>query len=58
VTFYPPLTKLSHSVPAVALTDQFSGQGLGTEWSVHDKRSAFLGRFELGEALTAEVHQH
>lgn len=58
VTFYPPLTKLSHAVPAVALTDEFKGQGLGTDWSLHDKRSAFLGRFELGENMTAEVHQH
>jgi hypothetical protein len=59
VTFYPPLTKLSHAVPAVALTDEFNGQGLGTDWSLHDKRSAFLGRFELGENMTAEVHhQH
>ena len=58
VTFYPPLTKLSHAVPAVALTDEFQGQGLGTDWSLHDKRSAFLGRFELGENMTAEVHQH
>jgi hypothetical protein len=58
VTFYPPLTKLSHAVPAVALTDEFKGQGLGTDWSLHDKRSAFLGRFELGAATTAELHQH
>lgn len=57
VTFYPPLTRLTHSVPAVALTDEFQGQGLGTDWSLHDKRSAFLGRFELGENITAEVHQ-
>ena len=57
-TFYPPLAKLSHAVPAVALTDEFKGEGLGTDWSLHDKRSAFLGRFELGETTTAEVHAH
>jgi hypothetical protein len=57
-TFYPPLAKLSHAVPAVALTDEFKGQGLGTDWSLHDKRSAFLGRFEVGQTVTAEVHEH
>lgn len=57
-TFYSPLAKLSHAVPAVALTDEFKGEGLGTDWSLHDKRSAFLGRFVLGETVTAEVHQH
>jgi hypothetical protein len=40
------------------LTDEFKGQGLGTDWSLHDKRSAFLGRFEVGETVTAEVHEH
>jgi hypothetical protein len=57
-TFYPPLAKLSHAVPAVALIDEFKGQGLGTDWSLHDKRSAILGRFEVGETVTAEVHEH
>jgi hypothetical protein len=45
VTFYPPLVKLDHSVPAVALTDRYAGPGLGTDWTLHGKRSAFLGRF-------------
>jgi hypothetical protein len=30
-TFYPPLTQLSHSMPAVALTDTYKGPGLGVD---------------------------
>jgi len=44
-TFYPPLTKVAHSVPAVALTDAYSGPGLGENWDLHGKRSAFVGMF-------------
>ncbi len=44
-TFYPPLTQTTHAMPAVAMTDQFSGPGLGTQWTIHDKRSAFVGTF-------------
>lgn len=45
VTFYPPLTELAHSMPAVALTDTYSGPGLGVSWDLHGKRSAFVGTF-------------
>jgi hypothetical protein len=45
VTFYPPLTQLAHSMPAVAVTDQYSGPGLGVDWDLHGKRSAFVGTF-------------
>lgn len=44
-TFYPPLTQLSHSMPAVALTDKYRGPGLGVDWESHGKRSAFVGTF-------------
>jgi uncharacterized protein DUF1326 len=44
-TFYPPLTELAHSMPAVALTDMYSGPGLGVSWDLHGKRSAFVGTF-------------
>jgi hypothetical protein len=44
-TFYPPLTKLSHSMAAVATTDEFEAPGLGVDWARHDKRSAFVGTF-------------
>jgi hypothetical protein len=45
VTFYPPLTELAHSMPAVALTDTYNGPGLGVSWNLHGKRSAFVGTF-------------
>jgi hypothetical protein len=45
VTFYPPLTQLARSMPAVALTDSYSGPGLGVSWDLHGKRSAFVGTF-------------
>jgi len=44
-TFYPPLAETSHSMPAVALVDQYNGPGLGVSWTLHDKRSAFVGSF-------------
>ncbi len=45
VTFYPPLTPLAHSMPAVAVTDSYNGPGLGESWNLHGKRSAFVGVF-------------
>jgi hypothetical protein len=45
VTFYSPLTETAHSMPAVALTDSYSGPGLGVSWDLHGKRSAFVGTF-------------
>ncbi len=43
--WYRPLNKLDHAMPAYALANQFSGQGLGTTWSSPDKRSSFIGTF-------------
>jgi hypothetical protein len=45
VTFYPPLTPLTHSMPAVALTDSYRGPGLDVDWESHGRRSAFVGTF-------------
>jgi len=45
VTFYPPLTQLTHSMPAVALTDSYHGPGLDVDWESHGRRSAFVGTF-------------
>lgn len=45
VTFYPPLTPTTHSMPAVAMTDAYHGPGLGVDWESHGKRSAFVGTF-------------
>ena len=43
--YYPPLTSTTHALPAVAVVDQWSGQGLGVSWTTHDKRNAFVGTF-------------
>lgn len=52
-TFYPPLTPTTHAMPAVALTDEYQGQGLNDKWSLHNKRSAFVGTFEKKELLAS-----
>jgi hypothetical protein len=44
-TFYEPLTHVSHAMPAVAMTDSYNGRSLGRTWTLHDKRSAFVGTF-------------
>ena len=44
-TFYPPLTQVNDAMAAVAMTDSYSGKGLGKTWTLHDKRSAFVGSF-------------
>jgi hypothetical protein len=46
-TFYPPLTETTHAMPAVAITDSYQGPGLGTDWELHGKRSAFVGTFAM-----------
>lgn len=53
-TFYPPLTETTHSMPAVALTDEYQGQGLNDTWTLHDKRSAFVGSFEKKQLLASK----
>jgi len=45
VTFYPPLTQGTHSMPAVAVTDAYNGPGLDESWDLHGQRSAFVGTF-------------
>ena len=42
---YRPLTKLGHSMPVFAIVSQFSGNGLGVQWLIADKSSAFVGDF-------------
>ena len=44
-TFYKPLTQTTHAMPAVAMTDEYCGKDLNTSWTLHDKRSAFVGTF-------------
>lgn len=44
-TYYPPLTDSVHAMAAVAVTDQYRGPDLGVVWTLHNKRSAFVGTF-------------
>ena len=44
-TYYPPLTELSHAMPAYTLSEEYRGSGLEVEWRINDKRSAFVGTF-------------
>jgi hypothetical protein len=44
-TFYQPLTATTHAMPAVAMTDEYRGTDLNISWTLHDKRSAFVGTF-------------
>ncbi len=44
-TFYPPLARLDHAMPAFTVANRFEGSGLGTTWSSPGKRSAFVGSF-------------
>lgn len=53
-TYYPPLTETTHAMPAVALTDEYQGQGLNDTWTLHDKRSAFVGTFEKKQLLASK----
>ena len=48
-TWYHPLTKVDHAMPAYALAHSYSGKGLNTTWSSPDKRSAFVGSFSLND---------
>jgi hypothetical protein len=47
-TYYQPLTKLDHSMPAHTVDNRFEGEGLNVTWSSPDKNSAFLGSFAVG----------
>jgi len=45
--YYPPLTRVTHAMPAYTLNAAFSGQGLGEVWDRSEARSAFIGSFSL-----------
>jgi len=55
VNFYPPLTDVSDAVSAVALTDEFQGDGLGTQWSTHGRRSVYIAHFTDGGSASASA---
>ena len=51
--YYPPLNNVDHAVSAVALTDEFQGEGLDSQWTSHGRRSAYIGTFSAGSASMA-----
>ena len=55
--YYPPLTKVEDATSAVALTDEFNGDGLGSQWSTHGRRSAYIGGFSEGGVTTAAAEE-
>jgi hypothetical protein len=55
--FYPPLTNVEHATSAVALTDEFHGDGLDSQWSAHGRRSAYIASFSEGAATVAAVSE-
>ncbi len=53
--YYPPLTNVERATSTVALTDEFHGDGLGSQWTAHGRRSAYIGSFSVGGATVAAV---
>jgi len=51
--YYPPLANVDHAMSAVALTDEFQGEGLDSHWTSHGRRSVYIGRFSEGSAAIA-----
>lgn len=51
-TYYPPLTELDHAMPAYALSHQYTGDALGSDWKIFGKRSAFVGTFSFSDSGT------
>jgi hypothetical protein len=49
ITWYGPLTKLDHAMPAYALAHSYKGKELNTTWSSPEKRSAFVGQFQYND---------
>jgi hypothetical protein len=44
--FYQPLAKVENSSPAYAQTLKYTGDGLDSQWELHNMRSAMLATFE------------
>ena len=47
--WYPPLTEVSHAMPAFTIAHNYKGNALGTTWSSPEKASAFVANFNLSE---------
>jgi hypothetical protein len=55
--YYPPLTSVEHATSAVALTDEFQGDGLDLQWSAHGRRSAYIASFSEGGSTVAAAQE-
>jgi hypothetical protein len=44
--YYQPLSKVENSSPAYAKTLKYTGDGLDSQWELHNIRSAMLATFE------------
>ncbi len=42
---YRPMAPTGHAMAGVATLDQFRGDGLGVQWTLRNKRSAYIGTF-------------
>jgi hypothetical protein len=42
---YKPMAPTGHAMAGVATLDQFRGEGLGVQWTLHNKRSAYIASF-------------
>jgi hypothetical protein len=56
-TYYPPLTTVESATPAVAVNDEFRGEGLNTDWANHGRRSAYLAHFQVDGSSMARLNQ-
>jgi hypothetical protein len=45
--WYPPLNSMDHAMPAYALDNSYTGDGLGETWHNRLRRSGFLGTFQV-----------
>lgn len=54
-TYYPPLTTVDSATPAVAVNDEFRGEGLNTDWANHGRRSAYIAHFTVDGSTMASA---
>jgi hypothetical protein len=45
--FYPPLTPVHHATSGFTEVARFNGKGLNATWTMTEKRSAYLGAFQM-----------
>src|SRR5208283_699918 len=55
IEYVPVVLDVPQATSAVALTDEFRGDGLGSQWSMHGKRSAYIASFSEGGSTVASM---